>query len=276
MSCNYFLNVLLIVLMGCQLSAQSDHHFLRKGNADYEKEEYQAAEENYRRALATAPGAKTAPKSTYNLGASIYQQSEELTGDQATGRFEEAAKQFETAAGFMAGTPQQADSWYNAGNAHLKRAMSQQKPEEQMESLQKSIESYKRTLRQNPRDLDAKNNLAIAQQKLKKLQQEQQQNQQNQQDNKDDKKKDQNKDQQNKDQQNKDQQNKDQQKKQEQQEQQQKDQQKPQERQDKKPQEMNKEEAERLLQILENEDRKAQEKLLRAKSIQKKKTDKDW
>ena len=103
-----------------------------------------------------------------------------------------------------------------------------------------SIEAYKKSLRINPKDAETKYNLAKAQQMLQQQQQQQQQQQ-----NKDDKNK-QNQD--NKDQQNQEQQqNKD------------KEDNKQQNNQNKK--QISKEEAERILNALDNNDKKTQEKV---------------
>ena len=86
--------------------------------------------------------------------------------------------------------------------------------------LSNAVENYKNSLRNNPKDEDARYNLSYAMKLLQQNKEQQNKDQQNKdQQNKDQQNKDQqNKDQQNKDQQNKDQQNKDQQKKDQQQE----------------------------------------------------------
>lgn len=107
------------------------------------------------------------------------------------------------------------------------------------QKLDESIESYKKALRQNPSDLETKYNLAFAQ-NMKKQQEQQQQNQ--------DQNKDQNKDQQNQDQQ-----------------------QQPQNK-------ISKENAEQLLQALENDERDIQDKVKKTQAAQAKKTrvEKEW
>ncbi len=105
------------------------------------------------------------------------------------------------------------------------------------------IEAYKQALKHNPVDMDTKYNLAYAQQMLR----QQQQQQQNNKDKKNQDKQDQNKDKQN--------QNEQQQKQ--------------------KEQKISKEDAERLLQALQNDEKELQKKLKRLKpsSI---KTEKNW
>jgi tetratricopeptide (TPR) repeat protein len=159
---------------------------------------------------------------TFNLGDALYRQK----------KFEEAGKEFEKAASGTTDKMEKARAYHNLGNSYLQ----QQKPKE-------SIEAYKQALRNNPNDADTKYNLSYALNMLK--QQEQQQNQDNQ-DNKD------NQDQQNKDQQNQDQQD------QKDQEQQQQDQKKEEQQQQ---QQISREDAQRLLEAIAQEEKELQEKL---------------
>jgi hypothetical protein len=143
---------------------------------------------------------------------------------------------------------------FNLGNSLLKA-----------NKLQESIDAYKNSLKLEPGNKEAKYNLAFAQDLLKKQQQQQQQQQQdkNKQDNKNKDKQDQ-KDQKND--QNKDQQKdkNDQDKNQQQQQQQQQ-------------QGMSKDDAERLLNALANEEKDVQEKVKLAKASKEKvRTLKNW
>ena len=97
-------------------------------------------------------------------------------------------------------------AYYNIGNSYLteyaKSAQENTGQSPNSDLLTNAVDNYKKSLRNNPTDEDARYNLSYA---MKLLQQSQNQDQQN--------KDQQNKDQQNKDQQNKDQQNKNQQQK---------------------------------------------------------------
>ena len=153
--------------------------------------------------------------------------------------------------------------------------------------LTNAVDNYKKSLRNNPTDEDARYNLSYA---MKLLQQSQNQDQQNKdQQNKDQQNKDQqNKDQQNKDQQNKDQQNKDQQNKRKQQnkdqqnkDQQNKDQQKKEqqnkEQQQKQKQAQSKQQALKNLDAINGDEEKILMKVNRNKGDKKKKSKtKDW
>ena len=135
--------------------------------------------------------------------------------------------------------------FYNQGNSLLKA-----------NKLNESIEAYKNALRNNPADEDAKHNLQYAL-RLKNTQQQQQQENKNQQENKDNQDKQDQQDQQN-------QQDQQQQQSQQQQAQQQKGQ-------------ISKEDAERLLQALENDEKEVLQKV-REKQSQVKRipVEKDW
>ena len=155
---------------------------------------------------------------------------------------EESLQQYADVAGNSTDPAVRAKAFHNMGNAYLKG-----------QEYEKSIEAYKRALRENPDDMDTKYNLAYAQSKLKQQQQQQNQDQQD----KDQENKDQKDQQQNQDQQNKDQQ--------------QKDGQQPKE----KP--YSKEEMERIMQRLNNDDKKVQDKVNKQKTTATpSRSDKDW
>tara|TARA_B110000263_G_scaffold46027_1_gene38109 strand:- start:2501 stop:3193 length:693 start_codon:yes stop_codon:yes gene_type:complete len=119
-----------------------------------------------------------------------------------------------------------------------------------------AIEAYKNALRQNPKDEDTRYNLAYAQ-KMKQQEQDQQKDQQ-----KEDKQQDQQKDKQKED---------------KQQEQQKEDKQQEQQKDQQKKDDMSKEDAEKMLEALEQREKELQEKLQKKKvKGQKIKILKDW
>lgn len=71
---------------------------------------------------------------------------------EAIGQYEQAIKKAPTAA-------RKADAYYNLGNAHFEAG-----------NLDKSIEAYKNALRNNPSDIASKYNLALAKKKLQQQQ----------------------------------------------------------------------------------------------------------
>jgi Ca-activated chloride channel family protein len=136
---------------------------------------------------------------------------------------------------------------FNLGNSLLKS-----------DKLEESIEAYKGSLKLKPESPEAKYNLAYAQDMLKKKKEQQQQQQQN----KD--KQDQKKDQDKKDKNDKKDENKDEQKNQDQKQQQEQ-------------QGVSKDDAERLLNALANEEKNVQEKVKLAKASKERvRTVKNW
>jgi tetratricopeptide (TPR) repeat protein len=175
---------------------------------------------------------------TFNLGDALYRQN----------RYDEAGKQFADNAQKSKDELKKADSYYNLGNSLLKG-----------KKLKESIDAYKNSLRFNPENAQAKYNLAYAQDLLKM--QEQQQQQQDQGNNK----------QEDKDQDSKDQQQSNDQDKQ--------DQQKPKENQSQQQQQhkISKEDAQRLLDALANDEKQVQEKVKEAKAAKARvKTLRNW
>ena len=150
------------------------------------------------------------------------------------------------------------DYYYNYGNTMFEN-----------KKYQESVDAYKNALRNNPSDMDAKHNLQMALRMLNE--QKQKQNGNNQQQNKDSKDQKNNKNQQNKDQQNKDQQNKNQQQNQDQQNDQSGNQQNMPKGQ------ISKEDADRILQALENEEKDVMKRVQdRKEHAQKVPVDKNW
>lgn len=157
------------------------------------------------------------------------------------GRFDEAIQSYKNSLQFTEDKENQSKVYHNIGNSLLKQ-----------QKYQESIGAYKNALKQNPDDLETKYNLSYALNMMKQDQQKQKD------------KKDKNKDQQKDQQQNQDQkdQNKEKQQNQQQQQQQQKNQ-------------ISKEEAQRILEALKNNETNTQKKLRKVKG-KPVATDKDW
>jgi len=237
--------IILALLQTVLSNAQVVNREIRKGNNDYNNKSYSDAELHYRKALEKNPESE---KATYNLGNALYKQNQ----------FEPSITKFESLTKSKNTASELSKYYYNLGNAYFKT-----------QKMDKAIEAYKQCLRMNPKDADAKHNLFLAENMQK-----QQQNQKNK-----DQKNDQNKDKDNKQeqQQKQDQQNKkDQQQKQDQQ--QKEDQQKKQDQQQAgKEQQMSKEDAERLLQALEQDEKNVQKKLEEQKMKARKiPVEKEW
>lgn len=249
---------------------QSSHSLLMLGDDHYQNQDYKEATQAY--SYAAQKEESSLMKASYNLGNALYKQQ----------RYDEAVKHYESAANKAEDTYLKSKSYYNLGNAHLQHAESikeriktalenqqanpqnvqlQEMGKQMHEAYKNAKTSYIDALKNNPQDYDAKNNLAYTQRILRKIQQQQQQNkqkqkkqQQDQNDNQDQKNQDQNQDQNQEDKpinQNPQPQNKN-------------------------PQDIKKDEMQRMMQIIENEDKKAQEKLLKRIHSTKPAPDKEW
>jgi Ca-activated chloride channel family protein len=173
----------------------------------------------------------------FNLGNSYYKQQ----------RFDEALREYGNTGVAMKSPEERAETYYNLGNS-LYRS----------NKFQEAVEAYKRSLKLNPNDDDTRYNLQMARAKLK--QQEQQKQQQK------DQKQDQQQDQQQQNQQQKQEQN--QQQKQEQAKQ-------DQTHQAQKKNQMPKQEADRILEALRNNEKEIQKNLRKREAVRVK-VEKDW
>ncbi len=233
-----------MVLVSGSLFGQEEREYIRKGNKLYKKSEFAGSEGMYRRAQAQE---KNGGDAGFNLGDALYRQ----------GRFGEAAGEFSKAAVTTEGDSlKQAEGYYNLGNSLLKE-----------QKFEESIGAYINSLKLNPDNIQAKYNLAWAQDQLKK--QEEQQKQQDQ-DKNQEQQQDQNKNQEQQQDQNKEDKN-DQQDKNDQENQNQDDQQdkQPQQQQDQQPS-ISRDDAKRLLDAMAAREKETQEKVQRDKAAQAK------
>ena len=253
--------ILTILTVVCTHTAHAQYKQLVKdGNKLYQQKKYKEASDAYLRALQKNP---TYTPGAFNLGNALYQQKQY---DGTRKVMEQVTKMDTSRKGTAAAN-------YNIGNSY----MAEQKWEE-------AIDAYKKALRANPQDDDAKYNLSYAQQMLKKNGGGGGKNNKDNKDNKDDKNKD-NKD--NKDDKNKDRQNKDNKDNKDDKNKDNKDQQDQnkdnkddkKDEQDKRPQpqqsKMSEKQAEQLLNALQQEEKKLQDKHKKAAGTPVK-VEKDW
>ena len=235
----------LAFLLPVVVWGQAERKYIRQGNKQYKEGAYDESEILYRKALEKK---EQSYSGEFNLGDALYKQE----------KYSDAARDFSRLAENQKDPIKLSELYHNLGNSMLKA-----------NQLETSIEAYKEALRNNPADDETRHNLAYAQRML-----QQQQQQQNQDQNQDQQNKDQNQDQQNQDQQNQDQQNQDQQ----QQDQQQQDQQnQDQQQQDQQQPQISREDAQRMLQALQQDEQQLQEKLKKQKArATKVKVLKDW
>jgi tetratricopeptide (TPR) repeat protein len=228
---------LLLCALPIRSMAQTVGGHIREGNHTYETGKFNDAEVSYRKALEKDP--KSVP-AQFNLGDAQYKQQ----------RFEESARSFHDAS--AAATPSdQAAACYNLGNTLFKS-----------NQFAESAEAYRRALKLNPSDDDARYNFLMARDRLK--QQQQQNKDKNKNKNKEQKQQNQPKnDQQKQQNQQQDQRPQNQEAKQDRTQQQQQRNQMP------------KEEAERILEAMKNNE-KAVQKQLRKRDAVRVKVEKDW
>ncbi|KUO58726.1 hypothetical protein APF79_12475 [bacterium BRH_c32] len=230
---------MVIFLIPVIVSGQSLRELNNDGVDKYKEKNYSDAEVAFKKGIEKD---STSFKPHFNLGDALYKQN----------RLDEAIKLFKKSSEMTDDDVLKAKAYHNLGNTYLK----QQKYKE-------SIEAYKNSLKKNPKDLETKYNLSYALNQLQ--QQQQQQNQDKNQDKKQDKNKDDQKNQdqnQNNQDQKKDDDKKDQDKQNQPQQQQQKDQ-------------ISKEEAERILQALKNNENDIQKKIRKIKG-KPVRNEKDW
>lgn len=224
---------------------QAEIKHLREGNRHYFDSAFTESEIEYRKAL-QAEGESERAK--YNLGGSLYKQQ----------RYEEAQNIYKELANNETDKEKLARYHYNLGNTYMKSG-----------KLKESIDAYKQALRLNPDDDAAKYNLSYAL-RQQQQQQQQQKNQQNQE-----------QDQQQQQEQEQEQQEKEgeQDQQEQQQEQQQEGEQQEQEQQGEQEQrevEISEEDARRLLEAIENEEKELQKKLLEKQKTKPVQSDKNW
>lgn len=163
------LTIILLLLALLPSSAQDDRRDVRRGNRQFRKENYRAAEIDYRKAVLKD---STSLKARYNLASALYREQD----------YDSAAKALEAVGEAGKGN---SDYHFNAGDVALAR-----------EDYQAAVEYFRQSLLLNPSDLEAKENYTYAKKMLENRQNQQnrdrqdqqnqnqqdQQNQQNQQD----------------------------------------------------------------------------------------------
>jgi len=247
--------VICMLLQGLVVFAQKEKKYIHNGNKLYQQQKYAEAEASYRQSVEKT---KESVAGNFNLGDALYKQK----------KFDNAAQKFTEIATTSDSKAVKAQAYHNLGNSLL-----------ESKKLEESIAAYKKSLMNNPKDDQTRYNLAYAQEKLKQQQQQNKddKNKDKNKDKKDQDKKDQNKDQQDKDK--KDQDKKDQDKKDKDKQDKDKNDQdkKDQQGQQPQPDKLSKEDAERMLEALKNEEKNTQDKLKnkKAKGV-KGRIVKDW
>ena len=219
----------MLVAMTAQ-AQKAERDYIRKGNRLFADSTFVDAEVNYRKALDVNPKSTV---SMYNLANTLLAQN----------KVEEAMQQYVAASKLEKDKGNLAQIYHNMGVIFHGQ-----------KDLQKAIEAYKESLRNNPHDDETRYNLALAQKQLNEQQQQQQEQNQEQQE----------------------QQQKEQEQQQENKEQEQEQQQNQQQQQQQNKEEMSKENAEQLLRSVMQDEKDTQEKLKKQQVIQGGQLQKDW
>ena len=245
----FALSVVLPVCAFCQqdYSTKKERNYIREGNELFKEKRYAEAEAAFKKALQENGNS---PIAKFNL-ATTYLKQVNLNDTTQNGLLSETQQLLKETAS-IADPKLASKAYYDLGNIFYNQ-----------KNYAQSIAMYKDALRRNPDDDQARQNLRLAQKQLQN-QQNQQQHQDNKQDNKAQQK-----------------QNQDQNKEKNKNGQ---DQQKPDNQQQKQPQQppkngMSKENAEQILQTMQNEEKNTQDKVNKAKMQQMKggrRTGKQW
>lgn len=217
------------------INAQSKRNLINDGVNLYEGKKYSDAEVKFKKGLEKD---NKMFQGHFNLGDAYYKQ----------GRYDEALQAYKNSLQFTKDKEDEAKVYHNIGNSLLKS-----------KQVKESLGAYAKSLKLNPKDDDTKYNLSYALNLMKQNQQQQK--------NKNDQNKDKNKDKQNN--QNQNQQNNQDQKDKN------KDKQNQQQQQQQQKNQISKQEAQRILDALKNNEADLQKKLrkMKGKPIA---TDKDW
>ena len=282
----------LIVIIALVLGINDDGSKKgRKGNESYRDNKHEEAVNLYREGI-DATGAGQAGKVVAglwnNLGASLFR----------LGSFDQAKEAFSNALAFATSNDEVSDFAYNTGNTIYSASQNAQQPGAPDPTgaqppassgggagtnLQEALEYYKRAMLADPENEDAKFNYEFVKRQLDDQEQNQDQEQQENEDQQqNDQEQNQDQEQQNEQEQNQDQQqqsqeqNEDQQQQNQEQNQDQQQQEQQQEQQSEPdPTKLSREEAERILQALQNEEEELLREVMKPQT-RPKKVEKDW
>ena len=168
-------SISFLIILSLSLNAQTSEEkqknasrtLIRKGNSNYQNNNFEKAELNYRKALVVHPKSRTA---NFNLANTLYSQQ----------KFQESIDYYEKCVDKSDDKLSRARTYHNLGNALFKA-----------NQVTEAIRAYENALKLNPSDMDTKYNLALAKKQQKNKggggKNNQQQNQ-DKKDNKEDKK----------------------------------------------------------------------------------------
>lgn len=230
------IKVIILLLLPIHLVAQSAYQEVREGNELFKNNSFVEAESKYRESLRKEADQVEA---AFNLGDALYRQ----------GKFEDAGRYFQRAAEKAELKEKKAQAYHNLGNSLVKS-----------KKLEEGINAYKKALINNPKDEESRYNLAYAQRQLK--QQQQQEQEQKDEEKKEEENQDKNKEEEQQEDQEEQQKEEEEQQKEEEEQQKKEEEQKQQQEQE---QQVSREDAERILEAINNKEKELQEKLKKEK-----------
>lgn len=141
----------MLMMLAVISYGQNERKVIRDGIRAYEEGNFEEAEVQFRKAESIKQDSYEAE---FNTGAALYNQE----------KYEETAREYQSLLQHTGDANKNAQIWHNIGNSLL-----------EAQQYGPSIEAYKNSLRKNPSDQDTKYNLAYAKQKLREQQEQQQQ-----------------------------------------------------------------------------------------------------
>ena len=159
------LTLLIILLNSVVVFAQHPNSKIRKGNTAYKDSSYSDAEQLYREALMKD---QSSYEASFNMADAIYKQE----------RYSEANSLFKALSEKTDDKIKRSENYHNLGNSFFKE-----------QKLEEAIEAYKNALRNNPKDLDTKHNLAYAMRMKNQSQEQEKEEQKKEEDKKEEKEK---------------------------------------------------------------------------------------
>ncbi|MFI5135287.1 MAG: tetratricopeptide repeat protein [Chitinophagales bacterium] len=132
--------VILILLGNAQAFSQSAQSLLQDGNKAYSADDFTKAQNFYEQSIAL-DRSKKYPEAIFNLGNALFHQK----------KYDEAIKQFQLFNNQQTSDLRKEQSLYNIGNCYSAK-----------QDYSSAMSAYKEALRLNPKDEDARYNLALA------------------------------------------------------------------------------------------------------------------
>jgi len=133
---SYLSGLLLMAVSAAQ--AQKENALIRKGNNLYRQQQIDQSQQQYQKAIQLAPDN---PAANYNLGNTQFRKN----------NFDDAAKSYDAATGHSADQTVQEKALYNKGVSLIRQ-----------QKLPESIDAWKQSLKLDPNDTEARENLQKA------------------------------------------------------------------------------------------------------------------